>query len=256
MPEVTRFEQKRAYQSVAEQLKDMIMTGELRAGDRLPNVRELGESFGVSKATVSEALRMLGAMGLIETRQGIGTYVRDRSEQMVIEAIDLYVTLSAESVYKVYEFRRIIEPPLARLAAERIRAEHLADLDAILTRMQEGPQVNAEFLQADVEFHSAIFAATGNEIATTITQAIHQLTVETWVGVGAPPSVPEKICRAHLRILEALRDGDPDAAESAMQQHLEETVADLQRYEATVLLQRMEETDNELERAHVGSAQP
>jgi GntR family transcriptional repressor for pyruvate dehydrogenase complex len=229
MPDVIKFEQKRASEIVAEQLKDMIMAGELHVGDRLPNVRVLAESFGVSKATMSEALRVLSAMGLIEARQGLGTFVGDRSAQMVVEAIDLYVTLTAESVYKVYELREIIEPALARLAAERITAEQLAELEDILAEMQQFTEIDTRFLEADVEFHNKIFSTIGNEIATTITRAIHQLTVDTWLGVGAPRVGPERICRAHARVVEALKEGDPDAAEMATRRHLEESVADLKQ---------------------------
>jgi GntR family transcriptional repressor for pyruvate dehydrogenase complex len=229
MPDVIKFEQKRASEIVAEQLRDMIMAGELRVGDRLPNVRVLAESFGVSKATMSEALRVLSAMGLIEARQGLGTFVGDRSAQMVVEAIDLYVALSAESIYQVYELRKIIEPALARLAAERITAEQLTEIEATLTEMQQFTEIDRRFMEADVEFHNSIFSVTGNEIATTITRAIHELTVDTWVGVGAPRVSPERICSAHARVVEALKARDPDAAEAAVRRHLDESVADLKQ---------------------------
>ena len=231
LSKVVRFEHKRAYETIADSIRDMIIAGELRPGDQLPSIRELAQSFGVSKVIVGEALRVLSTMGLVETRHGSGTYVIVPAERVVSEAIDLYVTLSAESVYKVYELRKILEPPLVRLAAQRIQPEQLQELDDLLAEMRKCICVDSRLLEADVEFHHKIIGAAGNEIATMITRALHRLTVKSWWGIGGPRDVADKICDTHEEILKALKNRDDVAAAAAMRVHLDASLEDLARME-------------------------
>lgn len=99
--------------------------------------------------------------------------------------------------------------------------------------MHRRGQVDKELLEADVEFHHKILSAASNEVAATITRALHRLTVDAWLGVGAPRDVSDKICHPHEEILRALEIRDGAAAERAMRSHLEASVEDLRRMDGS-----------------------
>jgi DNA-binding FadR family transcriptional regulator len=116
----------RSYEQIVQQIQDGILRGEFGHGQKLPTERELGQAFGVSRATVRDAMRVLGTMGLIEARQGSGIYVRHDPVPVVSRALTLSVTPDEQSVDHLFTFREGLETQAVRLATERHSADQLA----------------------------------------------------------------------------------------------------------------------------------
>ena len=109
----------RPYEQIVQQIQEAIRVNSLTQGDRLPTERELAETFGVSRSVVREAIKVLTAQGLVESRQGSGLYVVNRPIESVSRAIVLSVTPDEDSVDQLFEFRRLLEVDAARLALRR-----------------------------------------------------------------------------------------------------------------------------------------
>src|SRR6266851_3407107 len=131
----------RIYEEIVRQIRTLISEGKLKSGDRLPPERDLAERFRVSRASVREALRSLESMGLIEIRLGEGTFVREISVDSLIEPLALVILTQREAVGELFEARRLLEPPIAGLAARRSTKEEVQEMERILE--EQGKEVAA-----------------------------------------------------------------------------------------------------------------
>ena len=209
----------RLYQDIVSQIEALLDRGELRPGDQLPPERALAEQFQVSRASVREALRSLELLGIVETRAGGGTFVR----QMVPE--DLARPLSnlisrGHTLTDVIEVRGLIEPAIAAAAARRIRPDELAELRAILTQQAEKVAAGQPYAEEDTRFHELIGQAARNELLVTMLGVIWDVlrsSREQWLQTNqrAHSSID-----AHQRILAALETHDADAAHAAAGEHI------------------------------------
>ncbi|WP_327063563.1 FadR family transcriptional regulator [Kitasatospora purpeofusca] len=190
----------------------------------------LEQEIGVSKTVLREALRVLAAKGLIGSRQKRGTFVRPRADWNLLDA-DLLRWQGADAPDRGFladlgEVRSIMEPAAARLAAERRDEADLADLDHALERMAEAGHNAGAVVEADLAFHRALLAAAHNELLTRMEVVIEAgLRVRDRLVHGTEhwsDPVP-----AHRAVLDAVRDGDPHAAEQAVRQLLAQATADL-----------------------------
>src|SRR5689334_712502 len=129
----------RPYEQIVRQIQAAIRDEGLREGDRLPTERELAETFGVSRSVVREAIKVLAAQGMVESRQGSGLYVRNRPIESVSRAIVLSVLPEGDAVEQLFEFRRLLEADAARLAARRATDEQIERLHDIVARYKPGP---------------------------------------------------------------------------------------------------------------------
>ncbi len=137
----------RIYEEIVRQIRTLISEGKLKSGDRLPPERDLAERFRVSRASVREALRALGSMGLIEIRLGEGTFVREISVDSLIEPLALVILTQREAVGELFEARRLLEPPIAGLAARRSTKEEIQEMERILEE-QRSHQDHLRILEA------------------------------------------------------------------------------------------------------------
>lgn len=208
----------RVHEEVARQLQSLMQRGVLGPGDRLPPERELAERFGVSRATVRQALSVLQAVGLIESRIGNGTFARGNPK--VLSVTDLVTALRAAEgqLNEQLELRRLIEPQVASLAAERVTGVELDDLDTYL-HLQDGHVSDPYFIEADSAFHLTIAKAAKNALLTTMVEGIHALLRESrersWKEGGGHRSLSQ-----HRVIFEAIRSRDSAAAYAAMTNHV------------------------------------
>ncbi|WP_425092816.1 FadR/GntR family transcriptional regulator [Tropicimonas sp. S265A] len=214
------------YRLVAEALIARIEDGSLPAGKKLPPDRVLVESLGVSRATLREALIALEVMGHIETRFGAGAFVTEATpEQTPTEAPDapLETAGMAHGPFETLEARRLIEGELAALAAEQTTPAQLDKLWDAVHRMETASRWDA---QADEAFHATIAEAAGNAV-------LAGLAARFWGGRTQDPlwsfledSVEDAnrrpaLVAKHEAIIEALTEGDADAAREAMHRHLD-----------------------------------
>jgi GntR family transcriptional repressor for pyruvate dehydrogenase complex len=206
----------------AARIADMIRSGQYAPGDRLPSERKLAEQLQVSRTSVREALSRLETFGLLESRHGLGTFVKDPSREVLQASLMPHLFTDPETVGKLFELREIIEIDAAARAAERATAGQKAimrrwveELETQMAR-ENAPGV----ITADVEFHRQIIIATGNDILVGLMDSIVDLLRAMRRDSLNIPELRDKIVAGHRAILAAIEAGDRDAAREAMRVHL------------------------------------
>jgi GntR family transcriptional repressor for pyruvate dehydrogenase complex len=221
----------RPYEQIVRQIQEAIRDDGLAEGDRLPTERELAETFGVSRSVVREAIKVLSAQGLVESRQGSGLYVRNRPIESVSRAIVLSVSPDSDAVERLFEFRRLLEVDAARLAAERATPEQIAQLDEALGRYAPRPdgQPNWEsFSEVDETIHSIIAAAAGNPYLEVMVASVRGMMQDVVVLVADHPGSIDEAMRHHRSICAAIAARDNVRAAQEMDQHVAYTASVVQ----------------------------
>ena len=214
----------RVSQGVIEQVRDLITSGQLRSGDRLPSELELSQALSVSRSAVREAIRAMESLGLIEARAGEGTFVAvpGASRRNPISA-RLFQAWSEQ--HKLFEIRRLIEPGLAALAARRATGEQIAGLAAVLKEQQAEVRRGGTGVKENSEFHVRIVEAAGNEVLVRIMGDLRDLLKKTREATwrqGDPSARSLRSLRHHRRILRAIERRDSALAERRMRDHIRE----------------------------------
>lgn len=209
------------YRQIIERLRQLIVSGELEPGDRLPPERTLAESFGVSRNSVREAIRALAEKGVVESRRGAGTFVAQGDENALAEAFAEALSLERRRLEEVFEFRRMVEPAIAALAAERVTPAMLRELDGLLDRQQELLMTDGPVEDLDASFHRLLAKATGNRIVVDVLDAMHDAVSESRAAHLQTPGRMKKSLESHRAILVALAENNPLAARTAMVEHLQ-----------------------------------
>lgn len=215
----------------AEELRRQIAEGAWEVGARLPAEGELAAALGVGRSTVREAVRVLVHAGLLETRQGSGTFVRSRTAAASWDA-----RVRRAEVLEVYEVRQALESHAGALAARRRTDADLERLDATLARRQElrakgrDPDVNPLFVEADLAFHGAVVAAAHNPLLAEMYGWFTDALRDGLAALAADPDMAAfDVSDEHAELAEAIRAGDPGAAVRATHRNLDATAGALRR---------------------------
>src|ERR1700747_241004 len=144
-------------------IKQLISRGSIAPGSKFPPERELAKEFGVNRASLRQALKVLEIMGVLTQRVGDGTYLSASAETILKEPLDFLILLDDLSHHELFETRLIVEPELTARAAERATTEDLNALRNSISAMQNS-KTTQDRLNADMAFHDAIFRASGNRI--------------------------------------------------------------------------------------------
>ncbi|HYK96919.1 MAG TPA: FadR/GntR family transcriptional regulator [Candidatus Acidoferrales bacterium] len=209
----------RLYQGIVEQIESLLERGELRPGDQLPAERALADQFQVSRASVREALRTLELLGIVETRAGGGTFVRQVAPDDLAKPLQSLIA-RGHTLSDVIEFRGVVEPAIASLAATRITAEQLAELHELLIQQQAKVAAGESYADEDTRFHEVIGHAAGNELLTTMLGVIWDVlraSREQWLQTNARAHAS---LEAHHRVYDALARHDAEAARKASAEHI------------------------------------
>lgn len=212
---------------VADAIQALVIERRLAPGDRLPAERELGEAFAVSRTVIREAIRTLAAKGLVEVRPGGGAVVRRPSSGTVSDALSLVLrsTPDGDALTHLREVRRVVEPDLVALAAERRTDEDLRALRQQLDVMAD-PDVPPDiWARADVDFHTALARAAHNPVFGIVLSSIQELMLEARLLAIQLSDTRAKALRHHEHIYQAIADGNAAAARKAMAAHLREAEA-------------------------------
>jgi GntR family transcriptional repressor for pyruvate dehydrogenase complex len=204
------------------QILDQIVSGRLNEGDRLPPEKDICEMFGVSRPVVRDALLQLRADGLVQARQGSGTYVLRRPADRLKS-----FTNSAElAVFlRCLEVRMPLEATAAKLAAERHTSDQLAVIESAHDRLSKDVETGHITTANDIAFHSSIAEATGNQFFTQVLQHIHDFItgfMEVSLNLTRTGSRERihQVLNEHTIILEAIRSRESEAADVAMRFHI------------------------------------
>ena len=210
-----------------------IMRGEFKPGDTLSSESELSLQFHVSRPVMREALKILSAKGLIESRPRTGTKVRPRADWNILdpEVIGWLYEVGPDRSFldALCEVRLMFEPAAARIAAARATGEEIKTIGECYRRIEEGVNALETYIPADLAFHAAICAAAHNEmlqkITETLTTSLHMSRVVT----SRLPGANLAAMPLHWSVAEAIRKGDEQAAEEAMRELVILTTSDIQR---------------------------
>jgi GntR family transcriptional repressor for pyruvate dehydrogenase complex len=204
-------------------IKRLISTGAIEPGAKFPPERELAKEFGVNRASLRQALKVLEIMGVLTQRVGDGTYLSASAESILKEPLDFLILLDDLTHHELMETRMIVEPELAARAAERATTEDLVSLRRAIAAM-ENCRTNQERLEADLAFHQCIFRASGNRICHLLFNVIHRtvLTSMSQLSTRVPLDRPLTF---HKRIYAAIQKRNPEDARRQMLEHLADTKA-------------------------------
>ncbi len=217
---------RKAYEQVADQLYELIVHGELARGERLPNENTLAHEFGVSRATVREALRHLAAQRLIHTAKGAGggSYVTmptaDHISEFLRSSLDLLTKAQDVSLEELLEARAALEVPAAGLAAKRRKAADIVRLkEAIPTSPLELSTLDQ--FAFNEQFHSVVIETCGNVLLTVAAQPVFSVLQTNLARSSLGQRFHRSINDQHRAITAAIEAGDARAAEREMGSHLE-----------------------------------
>ena len=225
---------KRAAEEIYEVLRQRILSGELTPGDRLPSERALMVELQRSRPTIREALRRLEQGGYITTAQGTsGAVVCQPSLQAAEEPLQDMIRLGGVTVAEVSEYRQNNDSIIAAWAAKRAGAEDISALEDCIAQQEQALEDFVRFVELDVQFHSALAYASGNQVAVIVTEVLAGVERELLLKKLQSLSAVERatMCRVilkqHLEILEAIRRGDSRGARAAMSTHTRSAGRDL-----------------------------
>lgn len=213
-----------AYNQVASQIRELILSGELAPGEKLPNETDLAELFGVSRSTVREALRTLASRDLISTQRGVtgGSFIAKLEPDHIASYLETSFSLLSGtrvvSVNELLEARSLLEVPAARLAAERHNAD---DLERIRRALEDERDSLETAFEGHRQFHSSVLRATGNGLLEIMTRPIFTTLRTRFLRDRAPRAFWTTVFEDHAEILRLIESRDAERAGQAMQVHLD-----------------------------------
>jgi GntR family transcriptional repressor for pyruvate dehydrogenase complex len=209
-------------QAAIDQIKGMIVRGELRPGDRLPKESELATRLSLSRGSLREAVRALALVRVLEVRQGDGTYVTSLKPELLLESMSFFAELHAgeSSLVQILEARRMLEAGTAALAAQLATPEELATLARLVDELAALDDVEA-FVENDLEFHRVIALASRNDVVVALLDNLSSRTTRARVWRGLTESrAYERTVEEHRAIYEAIAAGRGDLASAVITAHI------------------------------------
>ncbi|UVI28737.1 FadR/GntR family transcriptional regulator [Paenibacillus spongiae] len=216
---------RKIYEQIADQMKQHIIEGGWKSGDKLPSTKELSEQFQVGRSTMREALSALKAMGLIEIRHGEGCFVRSvESSEIRMPSFDTLL-LSREAIFELMEARIALEASNAAIASNRRTEEDLAAFRKLLKSMEERLGDEAFGEASDIEFHRLLAKATHNSIMVRLLDTISSqmeaaIREARRIQLYGNKQVSLQLLEEHTAIYQAVADRDPAGADAGMRSHL------------------------------------
>lgn len=220
---------------VADELLDRIIAGEFAPGAPVPGELDLAERHEVSRMTVREAIKTLTAQNILRVERGRGTFVNPISRWSSLHAVLRATsegTDGGNSAVQLIELRRMLETGASELAAERITEEELQELGATVDAMRQAHAARdvRRFVEADLAFHDVVLRASGNPFVVVLLEPLSQVLAERRSETSAVPEIQEHAIEMHTAICAALGRRDPEAARTAMDAHMQQTLDDLRTY--------------------------
>ncbi|MFJ9498136.1 FadR/GntR family transcriptional regulator [Brevibacillus centrosporus] len=234
--DLSKLAKKNHYEHIIEQIKELILSGGLAPGDKLPSTKDLSEQFGVGRSTTREALSALKAMGLIDIRQGGNCTVKSTSLPSPTLLPDLQPLLAnRQTILELLEVRKSLEVSNAAIAAVKRDEQDLLLLEQILTEMSQHMGNEEVGESTDLRFHSTLARSTHNSIMVqlfeTIASHLELVIRETRrVEIYANQAVSQQFFEEHRAIFQALKDQDAHLAQARMKDHLQHVEGILLRY--------------------------
>jgi GntR family transcriptional regulator, sialic acid-inducible nan operon repressor len=224
-----RIVRRKLSDQVFERLREMIVRGELGAGDPMPSERELMERFGVGRPAVREALQSMQTMGLITISHGERSRVSALSADIAFRQMDavarLLLSASPDNLEHLKEARRLFELGMVRIAAQNATAEDIAELTDLIEKQRSKIDDPKAFIRADIAFHAKITRMAGNPIFAAVGDAMLNWLFTYHTDLLIWSGQEETTLREHAAIVDRLAVGEADGAANAMRNHLDRSAA-------------------------------
>lgn len=204
-----------------DRIKEMILSGELRPGDRLPREADLAERLSLSRSSLREAVRALALIRVLDVRQGDGTYVTSLEASRLLEAMSFVVDFHRDdTVLQFLEVRRILEPAATAMAAQLMTGDQIAELAKVLAAIGDEAGVD-ELVANDLEFHGRIAIGSGNQVLCSLLESLSAPTTRArvWRGLTQEGAVA-RTREQHAAIYEAIAARQPEVARSWATVHI------------------------------------
>jgi GntR family transcriptional regulator, transcriptional repressor for pyruvate dehydrogenase complex len=212
----------RVSEEIIGQVRDLITSGRLKVGDRLPAERELATTLQVGRSTVREAIRAMESLGILEARPGEGTFLVSNPSEQRPDPVTANAFKSWENQRKLFEVRMVIEPDLAALAARRASFEQIVKMRNILEEQDALVKRGETGIKSDTAFHFLLAEAAGNDVLVRIMDSLMSLLHETREATLHTGGRSVRSMKQHRTILRAIEARDPVAAERRMREHISE----------------------------------
>ncbi|GAA4227504.1 GntR family transcriptional repressor for pyruvate dehydrogenase complex [Streptosporangium album] len=204
-----------------DKIKQMILSGELSPGSRLPKEADLAERLGLSRNSLREAVRALALINVLDVRQGDGTYVTSLEPRLLLDAMSFVVDFHQDdTVLQFFQVRRILEPAATAMAASRMTETEVDGLRKILAALPPDPSVE-QLVANDLEFHQSIAAGSGNAVLCSLIESLSGPTTRAriWRGLTQENAL-EKTREQHAAICDAIAAGQPEVARAWATVHI------------------------------------
>ena len=210
-----------AVEQVFEQMQGLLIEGEWKAGDKLPSENELSAIFGVSRMTIRQAMQKLKALGLIETRTGSGSYVREINPEDSLNELIPLMYIGEPSQMHVFQFREMIDSESVRIATPRADEKSLAKLEDILAKMKKAADEDdlTSFSAYDLKYHMAIVKMTENPMMIKAYDILRNVLKDSMISVIEKMKYKPAL-GFHKKILDAMKKKDAELAEKLMHEHI------------------------------------
>jgi Transcriptional regulators len=217
------------FQTIVKKLNELLDSGQLQIGDRLPAERELAELLGVSRTSIRQALKVLEASGRIETRVGSGTYLVDKQVNASTDLVSLASNqISKEFMQQLIAARTGIERAVFEEFCHNVTKSKIRVLNQLIDEINQEEGSDTDFIEEgglDLSFEAKVAELSGNVILVNLQQQIHQLWVKAWQAYGYVPEQKETIQNEHLAILDALAAKNITRALDLIVQHVDKEIS-------------------------------
>jgi len=207
-------------ENTADQIRSLIFTGELKPGQVLPTRDELGTRFGVGRSTINEAIQILASVGLVDSRPGKGTWVRDDAVEEMIHPDAVRAHLGSIDARMLFDARTLIEVDLTAKAAVNATEQECRAIWAALAKMEEALDDDAAFIEADLSFHMLVATAAHNSLLAGFYHLCRRLLTEVISDLIKLPSVKQDALALQRAIAEAITHHASEPARAAALAHM------------------------------------
>ncbi|UUR87197.1 FadR family transcriptional regulator [Clostridium perfringens] len=214
----------KVYEQVVDQIKEMVRVGQIKKGDKLPTERVMAEELQVSRTSIREAMRALEVVGLIESRQGAGNYIREEFDDVLLEPLSIVFMLQNGTNKDIFELREVLELSTIFLSVMRISDEELKKLGELVERFKTSRD-EEENVKIDSEFHSIIVKGANNVLITNLLEGVSEL-VDKFISEGRRAILSDernrgKLLDFHEKIYLAIKNRYAYSAYKHMQEHFQ-----------------------------------
>ncbi len=213
-------EKKTVVDSIVEQIRKLIIDGELKAGDKLDSERMLAEKFHVGRPSIRESLKVLTSLGIVE-KQNDGNYISTNVLESLHDPLLFHFLLNKENFKDLFEARKILELEIVKLAINNINSEQLVQMKKNLIRTKKNISKPRTFTECDVEFHILIAEAADNYVLLTFLDTIRNLLKQSTIKLLSNDKMTRIALEYHQKIYNAITEKDKEAATKYMYEHLE-----------------------------------